>query len=108
MDNSVPNTNIKFMTRENPSNKKDKTIQELSLELDRMQEAYTEALGRLEQAPEFEELMVLTINERDPDEISKFLKQNTSRLSEEAKFFLMATIFVRKAVEQYRKFNTIK
>jgi len=30
MDNLVPNTNIKFMTRENPSNKKDKTIQELS------------------------------------------------------------------------------
>lgn len=86
-------------------NEKNKTLQEVSLELDRMQKAYTEALGRLEHAPEFEECIVLTVNERDSNKISEFLQQNISRLSEEAKFFLMATIFVRKAVERYREFR---
>jgi hypothetical protein len=64
----------------------------------RMEEAFYEAFERLQTIPwsEYIELMEKTTEIKDPDELSKYLKENEPRLSEEAKFFLKVIIEKRR------------
>jgi hypothetical protein len=75
-----------------------------TLEVDQAQEAYSEAMDRLQGSDDYDELIFFTAspNQR-PEDVEEFLRTNESRLSEEGKFFLNMTIHLRRANARWRE-----
>ncbi len=70
------------------------------IEYYKMHNAWDEARERMNDEKEQLELTSLTAEERNIERIKKYLEDHKNELSEEGKFFLQATIELRKAAEK--------
>lgn len=76
------------------------------IEYYRMRNAWDEARERMNDEEEYAELTSLTAEERDIEKIKKYLEDHQNEISEEGKFFLQATIELRKAAEKKQAMGT--